>query len=53
MDTNQLKKFAKEARNILKRGVANQLNLLGFDGNGHVKEEDKPQRVENGTIFQG
>lgn len=53
MDTNQLKKFAKEARNILKRGVANQLSLLGFDGDGHVKEEDKPQLVENGTIFQG
>lgn len=53
METNQLKKFATEARTILKLGVVNKLAALGFDSDGHVQDADKPQRVENGTIFQG
>ena len=31
MDTNRLKKFAIEARNILKAGIAAKLTSLGFD----------------------
>ena len=34
MDTNRLKKFAIEARNILKAGIAAKLTSLGFDSKG-------------------
>ena len=36
MDTNRLKKFAIEARNILKAGIAAKLTSLGFDSKGGV-----------------
>ena len=38
MDTNRLKKFASEARAILKRGVAAKILSLGFDDKGHIDE---------------
>lgn len=38
MDTNRLKKFAIEARNILKAGIAAKLTSLGFDSKGGVAE---------------
>ena len=31
MDTNRLKRFATEARNILMQGVKNRLQAIGFD----------------------
>ena len=36
MDTNKLKKFATEARNRLKAGIAAKIITLGFDKNGNV-----------------
>lgn len=43
MDTNRLKKFATEARNILKAGIAAKLTGLGFNRKGEVPEILKPQ----------
>lgn len=40
MDTNKIKKFATEARNILKAGIAARLTALGFDHKGQVPEND-------------
>lgn len=31
MDTNRIKRFATEARNILKAGIAAKIMTLGFD----------------------
>lgn len=38
METNQIKKFAIEARNILKTGVLNKITSLGFDAHGKVED---------------
>ncbi len=51
MDTNQLKRFATEARNILVQGVAHRFTALGFSLDGTVIEE--PQRFEGGATFMG
>lgn len=53
METNQIKKFAIEARNILKTGVLNKISSLGFDAHGRVDERNKPQKVQPGAIFMG
>ena len=53
MDTNRLKKFATEARNILKRGVAAKMLSLGFDDNGHIDESEMPILIQGGSIFRG
>ena len=53
MDTNKLKRFATEARNILKRGVAAKLMSLGFDANGHFDESELPVKIQGGSIFRG
>lgn len=53
MDTNKLKKFASEARNILKRGVAAKMLSLGFDTNGHIDESEMPILIQGGSIFRG
>lgn len=53
METNQIKKFAIEARNILKTGVLNKITSLGFDAHGKVEEKNKPLKVQPGTIFMG
>ena len=53
MDTSQIKKFAVEARNILKQGVINHINALGFDKNGEVAERNKPQKLQDKTLFMG
>ena len=53
MDTNRIKKFATEARNILKRGIASKIITLGFDANGNVSEEQKPQLVQGGSVWNG
>jgi hypothetical protein len=52
MDTNRLKRFATEARNILMRGVAQRLSALGFDlQTGHPSEV--PQEMDGGAVFMG
>lgn len=53
MDTNRLKKFATEARTILKRGVAAKMLSLGFDNKGHIDESDMPILIQGGSIFKG
>lgn len=51
MDTNRLKKFASEARNILIQGVRQRLVALGFAADGKATEE--PQQHEGGATFMG
>lgn len=53
MNTTQLKKFAAEARTILKEGVINRLDALGFDGKGNVSEEDRPTKGQGFVLFRG
>ena len=51
MDTNSIKRFATEARNILKAGIAAKITTLGFDKNGNVAEENKPQLMQGGSLW--
>ena len=53
MDTNKLKKFATEARNRLKAGVAAKMITLGFDRNGNVPEPLHPQLMQGGSLWNG
>ena len=53
METNRLKKFAIEARNILKAGIAAKLTSLGFDNKGEVAENLRPQLLQGGTLWNG
>ena len=51
MDTNRIKRFATEARNILKAGIAAKITTLGFDKKGNVAEENKPQLMQGGSLW--
>lgn len=51
MDTNRIKRFATEARNILKAGIAAKITTLGFDKNGFVAEEHRPQLMQGGSLW--
>ena len=51
MDTNRLKRFATEARNILMQGVVHRLTALGFLPDGSLTEE--PQQQGGGATFMG
>ena len=53
MDTNRIKKFAIEARNELKAGVAAKLMTLGFKKNGSVSEDMMPTLLQGGCIWNG
>lgn len=53
MDTNKIKRFATEARNILKTGIAAKIMTLGFDRKGNVAEEHRPQLMQGGTLWNG
>ena len=53
METNKLKKFATEARNRLKAGVAAKMLTLGFDRNGNVPEHLHPQLMQGGSLWNG
>ncbi len=53
MDTNRIKKFAVEARNILKRGIAAKITSLGFNAKGEVDERFKPQLMQGGSLWNG
>ena len=52
MDTNRLKRFAVEARNILMQGVKNRLQAMGFDLKTG-KPTELPQKMEGGAVFMG
>ena len=52
MNTNLLKRFATEARNILMLGVRNRLQTLGFDLTSG-QPSDMPQEIEGGATFMG
>ena len=51
METNKLKRFATEARNILMQGVAHRFTALGFRLDGTPVEE--PQLLGGGATFMG
>ena len=53
MDTNRIKKFATEARNKLKTGIAAKIITLGFDKNGNVPEHMHPQLMQGGSLWNG
>ena len=53
MQTNAIKRFATEARNKLKEGIAAKIRTLGFDKNGNVADEHRPQLMQGGTHWNG
>ena len=53
MNTTQLKKFASEARNILREGVQLKLDALGFKQDGSIAEEDRPVKGQGYILFRG
>ena len=53
MDTNRIKRFATEARNKLKEGIAAKIRTLGFDKNGIVADEHRPRLMQGGTHWNG
>ncbi len=53
MDTNRIKKFATEARNKLKAGIAAKIITLGFDKNGNVPDHLHPQLMQGGSLWNG
>ena len=53
MDTSRIKRFATEARNLLKAGIAAKMTALGFDRKGNASEEYRPRLVQGGSIWNG
>ena len=53
METNQIKKFAQEARMVLLEGIDNKLGLLGFDKQGYIAEEKMPVKGTDHIVFMG
>ena len=53
MDTNRIKKFATEARNKLKAGIAAKIITLGFGRNGQVPDHMHPQLMQGGSLWNG
>ena len=53
MDTNRIKRFATEARNILKAGIAAKITSLGFDREGNVPEKLRPTLMQGGSLWNG
>ena len=53
MNTNQIKIFACEARNVLKRGIAAKITTLGFDAKGNVPDSMMPQLMQGGCLWKG
>ena len=51
MDTNKLKRFATEARNKMRQGVAQQLLTLGFNAEGEASEF--PRQLQGATLYRG
>ena len=53
METTQLKRFATEARQLLRQGVINKIALLGFNEDGEVEEGLTSVLVQGATNFGG
>ena len=53
MDTNRIKKFAIEARNTLKAGIAGKLTKLGFKKDGTVADNMRPVLLQGGCVWNG
>ncbi len=51
MDTGQLKRFACQARVMLKQGVKNRLEALGFVEGAPLPEQ--PSRVQGAAVYRG
>lgn len=47
MDTNRIKRFATEARNKQKEGIAAKIRTLGFDKQGNVADEQRSAHLSN------
>ncbi len=55
MNTSQIKTFATQSRNILKAGVIQRIQILGFDVDGNLTKGE-PTRIEiqgGATLFAG
>ena len=52
METNRLKRFASEARNILMSGVKQRLSALGFQTDGSLSTK-LPELMGGGSVFMG
>lgn len=55
MNTSQIKNFAAQSRNILKAGVIQRIQILGFDVDGNLTKGE-PTRIEiqgGATLFAG
>lgn len=52
METNRLKRFASEARNILMSGVKQRLTALGFQTDGSLATK-LPELMGGGSVFMG
>lgn len=52
METNRLKRFASEARNILMSGVKQRLSALGFQPDGSLSTK-LPELMGGGSVFMG
>lgn len=52
METNRLKRFASEARNILMNGVRQRLTALGFQTDGSLSTK-LPELMGGGSVFMG
>lgn len=50
METNRLKRFASEARNILMNGVKQRLSALGFQADGSLSTKI-PELMGGGSVF--
>jgi len=51
INTNKLKTFAQNSRDILIEGVSQRIAFWGFNNNGEVVEE--PQKVQGGILHRG
>lgn len=55
MNTSQIKNFAAQSRNLLKAGVIQRIQILGFDVDGNLTKGE-PTRIEiqgGATLFAG
>ena len=53
METGKIKRFATEARNKLKAGIAAKIITLGFGRNGQVPDHMLPQLMQGGSLWNG
>ena len=53
METNQIKKFAQEARKVLQTGIWHKLALLGFSSDGSVPGKNIPVEGGDHIVFMG